>query len=100
MDRYKRAIRKLTESAEQVKADQTIPENLKKAFLDINRFLRLEVEKYGKAQKTLKRPYCRPGDLLARARAKGQIQDTETFIGVLKRVMDENTQKRIPGTGR
>jgi hypothetical protein len=100
MDRYKRAIRTLTESAEQIKADQTIPENLKKEFLHINRFLRAEVQKYGEAQKTLKSGYRRPGDILARAHAKGQIQDTKALARNLKRVMDQSERKNIPVIGK
>jgi hypothetical protein len=88
-------MRSLVKSAEKIKADPTIREDLKKAFLDINQFLRAELKRYDEAQGILRRHYHRPGDILAPARAKRQVQDTEGFTRGLKRVMNENERKKI-----
>lgn len=79
MDCCEQAIRKLVKSAKQTKADPTIPEHLKKALLDINRFLRAEVKRYDETQGILRRHDHRPGDLFARARAKRQMDDTHAL---------------------
>ena len=88
-------MRSLVKSAEQIKADPTIGEDLKKAFLDINQFLRAELKRYDEAQEMLRRRHHRPGDLLTRARAKRQVKDTEGFARRLKGLMDESEPKKI-----
>ena len=97
MDRYQKAIGKIERSGKEIGADPTIPGDLKKAFLGINRFLIAEVKKYKEAQETLGRPYHRPGDLLRRACAKDQIKDTKVLAGVLGELMDEHGRKIVPG---
>jgi hypothetical protein len=98
--RFKKALRTLIQFTNKIRADRTIPEDLKKALLDINEFLRSEVKRYDEVRKILRSPYRRPGDLFARMHAKRQTRDIEDFSNIPKRIIDENDQKKISAIGR
>ncbi len=93
--RFKEALDTFRRSARRINADRSIPEKIKKAFLDVNGFLAAEVKRYAKAERILGRPCRQPGDLLARADAKKQIRKIEAFGRILKAIMDRNEANRI-----
>jgi hypothetical protein len=115
MKSCEQAIRSLTESAERIKADRTIPENLKKAFLAVNQTLTTEARKYEESLEILRGSKRRSEDLLQKlntgeitkkryqeylieiGRAKRQKEETEAFAGVLGNVLEKSRRKKSSG---